>query len=221
MNGSRDRFNEYSRRRYQGKPHNLRYRNIDDYYYEYRQPDLEQEERRRNARPDWIEDRPRLMMRRYRLKYKSPYGEHPGSVGRGEYLGHNKRRNGLGDQNVMDYYERENFNEEGYEFSSQRSPRRRQHHHTPEEREDYLERGQYEVPYHERDIYDPQDIDYDEAMDEEFDHIYNEDGFQGSVHMEGFGKRESRPHGRDWRDEDQYREGHASRRRGYGKYGSR
>jgi hypothetical protein len=106
--------------------------------------------------------------------------------------------------------------------------RRRNHLREPRhlarrEYEDYLNRGQYEMPFHGRDEYDPIQLEYDlmEMDDPGPDHLYRYDGYDYYGSLESFGKRSKRQRGQSWLDEDRYPHGHVRRGRGYGKYGSR
>ena len=88
---------------------------------------------------------------------------------------------------------------------------------------DYINRGQYERPFHARGVYDPRQNKYglenreEDLYEKDF---YKNEEYQSLGNTEGFGAR-SDAHGQDWRDEDEYHEGHVARKRGYGKFGSR
>lgn len=147
------------------------------------------------------------------------YGEHPDSRGYEEYLGSHKRHPGLlgredhffDDKNEGKYYRGQD------EWQPRSETRKRQ------TLQDYLNRHQYAVPYHPLPIYDPLEAEYEQELIDRYDddHRYWHSGYQHMGNTEGFGIREGRQQGHSWIDEDEYREGHAPRQRGYGKYGSR
>jgi hypothetical protein len=164
------------------------------------------------------------------------FGEHAASRGAKEYAGSNKRHPGLlGSESrhqTMNF--RNTKNEEGlmrkldeerlYRLGRKKRPRNH-HNSTRQAISDYDHRRQFGTPFHPMQMYDPIESEYereefDELMDD--DHIYRYEGYQHSGSTEGFGGRQGeRQQGRDWLDEDEYPEGHATRHRGYGKYGSR
>ena len=156
--------------------------------------------------------------------YISPYGEHPDSLGRMEYRGSNKRHPGLGNAEV---YADDFYSYELQDIEQEYRPRRR---HGPMRNEarrryrEYMDRGQYELPFHPREDYDPAALAPDDGYyreDPSLEYLYHEEGAQGPGNHESFGRRGSVRHGQDWLNEDEYRYGHAVRKRGYGKYGSR
>jgi len=147
------------------------------------------------------------------------YGEHPDSRGYEEYLGSHKRHPGLLGREERFFYDE---NEENY----YRGQDERQHRGEPRKRQtlqDYLNRQQYAVSYHSLPIYDPMEAEYEQELMDRYndDHRYWHSGYQHMGNTEGFGIREGRQQGHSWIDEDEYREGHAPRQRGYGKYSSR
>jgi hypothetical protein len=74
-----------------------------------------------------------------------------------------------------------------------------------------------------RGYYYPEQAENDREREDYFnaDRDYRHHGYQSSSNVEGFGLRNGRQGGLDWRDEDEYRHGLAQRRAAYGKYGSR
>lgn len=164
------------------------------------------------------------------------YGEHPASGGPREYFGTNKRHQGLlgNPERSRSVDQRYGKNEEGlmrkldeerlYRIGRKKRPR----NHKTSTRlaiSDYEHRKQFGTPFHAMQMYDPIKSEYEREEMDEFDgddHIYRYGGYQRSGNTEGFGDRQGgRQQGHDWVDEDEYREGHAPRYRGYGKYGSR
>ena len=163
----------------------------------------------------------------------NPFGEHPASAGRAEYLGGNKRHPGL-----IGRKRRATRSEERRDTTEERSARRRQRRtERSDSREplthktstklaikDYRNRNQYGMSdFHPMQMYDPVEVEHEleEMDDSEFDHMYQDKGYQHAGNTEGFGRRGGRQSYYGWEDEDEYREGHAARKRGYGKYGSR
>ena len=244
----RDRFNEYAGSRHQANPDELRYgnRNEEEYYYRYRQPNMrrrdaniEDNDYRKAYQSDYGqyrgEDERDFQNRSSRGDGKArfsrgaynPYGEHPASRGAEEYLGSNKRHPGLGGYDEDgDYYQRDYRARDDYysnERYNEREDRRNDHRHDADlEYNDYMNRGQYEEPFHGRETYDPAREDYRrDYRDPYIRDEYRHEGYQSFGNTEGFGARGGRQHGNDWRDEDEYRYGHAPRKRGFGKYGSR
>lgn len=223
----RDRFNEYSRRRRQATPRELRYEDDHgDYFYEYRQPYFDREESGYEPRePEWRE-RMRRDRERYRRRYPDQYGEHPGSRGREEYLGSNKRQSGFGhsrsaERGLPPSYSRRR---EDRSFERRHARRDEPRHVARKEYDEYLERGQYEIPFHQRDIYDPVESGYEnEYLDErrDLDYMYRDEGYQSRGRIDGFGRSSRRRSPGDWRYEDEYRHGHAMKSIGSGKYGAR
>jgi hypothetical protein len=227
MTMKRNRFNEYGQRNQGGYSYEDRYffdlppaeNEVDEY-------GRQREERMRRH------DRPRGMRsgRRYHPVHISLFGEHPESLGAEEYRGGNKRHPGLGLHN----YRNRRLRDVPYRVNEAPRPRRnsrrrRNHLRVPHyllrrEQEDYLNRGQYEMPYQRRGTYDPYGRwDEREAFmnDEELDHLYQEDSFQNLSAPESFGRRGSMQRGAHWEDEDEYPSGHRMNRRRYGKYASR
>lgn len=160
---------------------------------------------------------------------KNSYGEHPDSGGAKEYHGSNKRHPGLVGQHDFDEGQQRRAQRNTY---SNRNDDDRENDHEYRHRrgydsrfddEEYLNRGQYEIPFHGRDRYDPEQNEREERFPEErySRHSNQHDGYQTSGNTEGFGIRGRERHGQDWLDEDQYRRGHAQRKNGYGKFGSR
>ncbi len=160
--------------------------------------------------------------------YNTDFNEHPSSAGDIEYLGSNKRHAGLNNydynRNLVndpfldgaDYYSDAYEKKEYYRTERPNNPE--------SEYREYMNRGQFENDFHGRDSYDPRQNKYgrfDQEEDLDRDRFYKHEGHQVSGNVEGFGKRGGIQNGQDWRDEDEYREGHAPRKRGFGKFGSR
>jgi hypothetical protein len=160
------------------------------------------------------------------------FGEHPSSAGRAEYLGGNKRHPGLVGKRRKRTTDR-NYRQAD-RLESRRSARRERRSDSREPLthktstrlaiEDYKNRMQFGMAeFHPMQIYDPKEValEQDELELEEPDHMYQDEGYQHAGSTEGFGRRGGRQDKYSWLDEDEYREGHAPRKRGYGKYGSR
>lgn len=85
--------------------------------------------------------------------------------------------------------------------------------------------GEFEPYYANEDRFDygPEDDFNDRFDDDRFGYYtqFREPGYQGGAGHEGFGMRQSRRYQGGWEDDDQYRAGHAQRRYGRGRYGSR
>lgn len=169
----------------------------------------------------------------------NPFGEHPESRGRAEYIGGNKRHPGLlgyqgdaGDYGEGFSHADESRGRARETGSRYRIPRRRERkreqalNHKTSTRlaiEDYINRRQYETPFHAMQMYDPVESEYERqelAEHDETDHMYHDEGYQHAGNTTGFGHRIDRGH-HDWLEEDEYREGHTPRKKGSGKFGSR
>jgi len=163
--------------------------------------------------------------------YYNRYGEHPASRGEEEYRGINKRHPGLLGNNSRDQYkdhydeiERNRRREENERMYGREEEKQIRNHKNRLAIRDYLNRGQYERPFHPMPIYDPAKVEYERrriSENDRNDNIFHDEGFQYTGNTEGFGRRGYRQQGHDWMEEDEYREGHAPRYRGFGKYGSR
>jgi hypothetical protein len=163
---------------------------------------------------------------RFRHGDYNPYGEHPASRGAEEYLGSNKRHSGLGNYNdERNFYQQQPYRNRGpysRDYEERENYRNDHRHNADLEYSDYMNRGQYEEPFHGREMYDPTRSENDYRDDNFYgNRSYRNEGYQNMGNTEGFGTRGGRQQGHDWREEDEYREGHAPRKRGYGKYGSR
>ncbi|MCD6017380.1 MAG: hypothetical protein K0S53_501 [Bacteroidetes bacterium] len=245
---SYDRFNDYASHRDQFTPRQLRYGNVDGNFYNYMQRNGgrgneisddrdqfrndvrernhqgSQNDRRMNSGREFDHD----YQGRFNEHGRNSYGEHPDSGGAEEYHGSNKRHPGLVGHNdsyegqYREFNRNRNYSRRDDVYEEDEYDNRRQHDARFDDGE-YLNRGQYEKPFHGRDHYDPEQNEGNQRFREERDyrHSYRNDGFQSSGNTEGFGIRGRERHGQDWLDEDQYRRGHAQRKNGYGKFGSR
>lgn len=134
---------------------------------------------------------------------ENPFGEHERSGGRREYLGGNKRRPGLvGRRHRHRHFEFED------RLGVDREEERLRHRRAVREKN----RKTYGV-------WDPEEVAAQKGIDEveEFDHMYEDEGYQHGGNTEGFGRREGRQKHHRWTDVDLYREGHATLKNGYGK----
>lgn len=208
----------------------------------------EETERRKPRHDPYYYSRPRRRRagavsrwrRFYRLNEQVPYfgvndpnansfGEHPASAGRAEYLGGNKRHPGLigRKRRVSTTEDRSGTQERSSRRRQRRSDSREPLTHKTSTKlaiKDYRNRNQYGMSdFHPMQMYDPVEVEHElEEMDDSaFDHMYQDEGYQHAGNTEGFGRRGGRQSYYGWEDEDEYREGHAVRKRGYGKYGSR
>ncbi|MFL5754557.1 MAG: hypothetical protein ACJ76F_14185 [Bacteroidia bacterium] len=242
--GPEDRFNKYASHKYQLSPQELRYKNEDedDYFYGYMEPRIDQD----GFDSDYYDQR--NSHEKYPLEYSGDhetgyyggsgepllrrrlpniYGEHPDSRGAEEYRGSNKRHSGLGNFAIYDDYRQ--LHQGGEKRSHEKSPGRKKkktdrRRHTELEYEEYMNREQFERPFHERDNYKPGQFGYDHEEEEiiyERYRPYKYEGYQSSGNVDGFGIRANSRHDRDWRDEDEYYEGHVQKKSANGKYGSR
>lgn len=235
MDSVPNRFNTYSANRTQANPRALKYgTQRDEYFYEYRQPFFDRGDGRSEPRePKWRKRKREREM--HRGKYVSRYGEHPASRGRKESRGRNKRQPGLGNVRVTD--RRISQSPEGIvrtnvrrsENGRSRRARRNKRLFGPRnmarrEYREYLERRQFEIPFHQRDIYDPVELEEEnDYLDKrrDLDYLYRDEGYQYSAGKDGFGTSSRRQSSGDWMYDDEYRHGHAPRRHGSGKYGAR
>jgi hypothetical protein len=81
--------------------------------------------------------------------------------------------------------------------------------------------GHRHTRYDHESIYSNNYIEDDEDEGYDVDHEYRHRGYQTYGQTEGFGWRERHRNEGNWEDKDEYRGGHAQRRRAFGKYGSR
>jgi hypothetical protein len=217
----RNRFNEYGQRNQYRDDHfyDIQLHDPDDRYDEpgYERWDREQEMRGRNREREQ-QDHRRRRSTRFHPEYISLYGEHPDSRGAEEYFGGNKRHPGLGAANYRNRERSRIPYRDRNEPFPRRTNRRRAHHlrepHYLRRREynDYMNRGQYELPFQPREMYDPGNDRGDAEFDMDLDHLYQEQGAQDVGGLESFGKRGRRQHGFNWMQEDEYPEGHRNRK---------
>lgn len=203
----------------------------EDYHEQHRQrPGSEQYPLEYKKGMQQVSDK-RQQGEHYRENYNSRYGEHPASRGAEEYQGGNKRHSG----SIRDYpnndrdLHRKSYRDEDDYFSDNRDEERplnrnNQRNHTVKEYSGYMNRAPFEQQLNRREIYDPVQNEYENQSRErnaERERLYLDEGYQSYGNVEGFGRRSGVEHGQDWLEDDEYRHGHAQRKRGYGKYGSR
>lgn len=220
--------------------HQDNYETDEEYYNKYREQDSDRKFRSYESRSgrgyynrsgpyheDYLSEA-EFMDREEYYGALNPYGEHPDSLGYEEYYGSNKRHPGLGnypgsrnselwEQDRMDY----NADKVYYAKEDNRKYDRK---NSDLELNDYMNRDQYKIPFRHGENYDLAKVAFDREESENYlrrERLYQQEGYQTPGNTEGFGIRGSKQQGHDWREEDDYREGHAPRYRGMGKYGSR
>lgn len=230
---------QYSGRGDQPGQYQQRNRNNSDMDYEYNQQHVNRRDQQDDNDYDYSRDihEPENYHKQHRQRpgaeqyhHNSPYGEHPSSRGAEEYQGSNKIHSGLGDypDNEHDLYRKSVRDEDDY-FSDYNDKERSHHrnnqrNHSVKEYSSYMNRSPFEQQLNRREIYDPVQNEYENQLrerNEERERLYLDEGYQSYGNVEGFGRRSGVEHGQDWLEEDEYRHGHAQRKRGYGKYGSR
>jgi len=191
---------------------------------------------RRSEKNDFISTRRKsgLRLKRRRPRFTSfftnRYGERTSGRGVLKYSGSKKRPSGPDNYSFSkrdSYLEPTEYRETYYDNDRYDGRDRDEYIHQnniASEYNDYMNRGQYERNFHERGSYNPNLNKYGTREDERDlnkDLSFRHQGYQTSGNVEGFGIRGGSHQEQDWRDEDEYRRGHAHRKSGYGKYGSR